>query len=220
MITPRLQMIIDLVFEKNIADIGTDHAYIPIKLASTGIIEKAIATDKNEGPLKIAEENVIKYGLCDKVHLRLGEGLKPINKGECELLIIAGMGGKLIGDIIEEDIEKAKSHKLLLQPMNAQAELRKRLINLGFKITKESLSCEGFKVYNAFRCEEGEQSLPDEEKFLHIPAELSQNKYYKMLIDKKIRELEKIINGLENAKSPDYCEIDYFKDLLSEIKKL
>ncbi len=220
MITPRLQMIIDLVSQNSIADIGTDHAYIPIKLASTGVIDKAIATDKNEGPLKIAEENVIKYGLENKIQLRLGEGLKPINKGECELVIIAGMGGKLIGDIIEDDLEKSKSFKLLLQPMNAQAELRKRLINMGFMITKESLSCEGFKVYNAFCCEKGIKSLPSEEKFLHIPPELSENKYYKMLIDKKIREFEKIIKGLENAKSPDYSEIEYFKNLLSEIEKL
>ncbi len=219
MITPRLQMIIDLVSQNSIADIGTDHAYIPIKLASTGVIEKAIATDKNEGPLKIAEENVIKYGLENKIGLRLGEGLKPINKGECELVIIAGMGGKLIGDIIEDDLEKSKSFKLLLQPMNAQAELRKRLINMGFMITKESLSCEGFKVYNAFCCEMGEQKMP-EEKFLHIPLELSCNKYYNMLVDKKLRELKKIIKGLENAKSPDYSEIEYFKNLLSEIEKL
>ena len=220
MITPRLQMIIDLVSEKSIADIGTDHAYIPIKLASLGTIEKAIATDKNEGPLKIAEENVIKYELSDKIDLRLGSGLKPINKGECELLIIAGMGGKLIGDIIEEDLEKAKSFKLILQPMNAQAELRKRLITLGFKITKETLSCEGFKVYNAFCCEEGDQSLPSEEKYLHIPAELSENKYYNMLIDKKNRELTKIINGLKNSNNPDYSEISYYENLLSEIEKL
>ncbi|MBR3792214.1 MAG: SAM-dependent methyltransferase [Clostridia bacterium] len=219
MITPRLQMIIDLVSEKTIADIGTDHAYIPIKLASMGQIEKAIATDKNEGPLKIAEENVFRYGLSDKVSLRLGSGLDPINEGECELLIIAGMGGKLIGDIIEDNLSKSKSFKLLLQPMNAQAELRKRLINLGFKITKESLSCEGFKVYNAFCCERGKQKLP-EEKFLHIPLELSCNKYYNMLVDKKIRELNKIIKGLENAKTPDYSEIDYYKNLLGKIENM
>lgn len=220
MITPRLKMIIDMVSEKTIADIGTDHAYIPIKLASTLAIKKAIATDKNKGPLKIAEENVVKYGLGDMVELRLGEGLAPINRGECELIIIAGMGGKLIGDIIEADLDKAKGSKLLLQPMNAQAELRQRLINLGFRITREELSCEGFKVYNAFLCEEGEESLPNEEKYLHIPKELSDNKYYNMLIDKKIRELEKIIKGLENAKNPDYSEICKLKDLLGDIRNL
>lgn len=220
MITPRLQMIIDMVNEETIADIGTDHAYIPIKLASTHKIKKAIATDKNKGPLDIARENVKKYELCDMVELRIGAGLAPIKKGECELIIIAGMGGKLIGDIIENDLEKAKASKLLLQPMNAQAELRERLINLGFRITKEELSVEGFKVYNAFCCEAGKGSMPSEKKYLHIPIELSNNLYYNMLIDKKIRELEKIIRGLKNAKNPDYQEIEEFKKLLDEIRAL
>ncbi len=220
MITPRLQMIIDMVSEKTIADIGTDHAYIPIRLASDKKITKAIATDKNKGPLEIARKNVIKYELDEIVELRLGGGLEPINRGECELIIIAGMGGKLIGDIIEADLDKAKASKLLLQPMNAQAELRERLINLGFKITKEALSCEGFKVYNAFLCEKGEGRLPEDRMYLHIPSELSGNKYYNMFIDKKIRELEKIINGLENAKNPDYLEIEKLKNLLGDIRKL
>ena len=220
MITPRLQMIIDMVAEETIADIGTDHAYIPIRLASTNKIKKAVATDKNKGPLDIARENVEKYGLSDMVELRTGSGLEPIEKGECGLIIIAGMGGKLIGDIIEADLEKAKTSKLLLQPMNAQAELRERLINLGFKITREELSAEGFKVYNAFCCEEGQGIMPKEKKFLHIPLELFGNKYYNMLIDKKIRELCKIIAGLENAKNPDYQEIEEFKKLLDEIRAL
>lgn len=220
MITPRLQMIIDMVSEETIADIGTDHAYIPIKLLSTDKIKKAVATDKNKGPLDIARENVKKYELTDKVELRIGSGLEPIEKGECELIIIAGMGGKLIGDIIEDNLEKAKASKLLLQPMNAQAELRERLINRGFKITREELSVEGFKVYNAFCCEEGQGVMPEEKKFLHIPLELFGNKYYNMLIDKKIREFCKIIKGLENAKNPDYQEIEEFKKLLDEIRAL
>ena len=99
MITPRLQKIIDLVDGKIIADIGTDHAYIPIRLASTKRIEKAIATDKNKGPLEIAKNNIAKYELSDIIETRLGEGLEPVQSGECELVIIAGMGGKLIGDI-------------------------------------------------------------------------------------------------------------------------
>ena len=135
MITPRLQKIIDLVKCENICDIGTDHAYIPIRLASLEKIKKCIATDKNKGPLEIAYNNVKKHNFENLIELRLGEGLEPIEENECELIIIAGMGGKLIGDIIEKDIEKSKTFKFLLQPMNAQKELRERLIKNGFKIT-------------------------------------------------------------------------------------
>ena len=99
MITLRLQAIIDLVTAKNIADIGTDHAFIPIRLAQDKKINKAIATDKNKGPIEIARGNVIKYGLSDIVELRQGAGLCPITKGEAEQIIIAGMGGALIADI-------------------------------------------------------------------------------------------------------------------------
>ena len=219
MITPRLQKIIDLVEGKIIADIGTDHAYIPIRLASTNRIEKAIATDKNKGPLEIAKNNIAKYELSDIIETRLGEGLEPIQNGECELVIIAGMGGKLIGDIIEKDPEKSKAFKFLLQPMNAQAELRKRLIENGFKITKEELSKEGFKVYNTFLCEKGEQQMPDEIN-LHIPHQLCSHELFEMLVDKKIRESEKIIRGLETAKEPNFSDLEEYKSLLQNIKEL
>jgi tRNA (adenine22-N1)-methyltransferase len=219
MITPRLQKIIDLVDEKIIADIGTDHAYIPIRLSSLGKISKAIATDKNKGPLEIAKNNVIKYGFDNIIETRLGEGLEPIEAGECELVIIAGMGGKLIGDIILKDLKKSETFKFLLQPMNAQAELRERLIKNGFKITKEELSSEGFKVYNVFLCEKGEQKLPPNIN-LHIPKELESHKLYNMLINKKIREFEKIIKGIKNAKEPDFAALAEFSELLEDIKLL
>ena len=219
MITPRLQKIIDLVDAENICDIGTDHAYIPIRLASLNRIRKCIATDKNKGPLESAYNNVKKHGYDSLIELRLGEGLEPIEKNECELVIIAGMGGKLIGDIIENNIEKAKTFRFLLQPMNAQKELRERLIKNGFKITREELSSEGFKVYNVFCCEPGDFKMPDEIS-LHIPKELENHKLYNMLINKKIREFEKILKGLLNAKEPITSEIEKYKNLLLEIKKL
>ncbi len=219
MITPRLQKIIDLVDCENICDIGTDHAYIPIRLASLNMIKKCIATDKNKGPLESARNNVKKHRYDSLIELRLGEGLEPIEKNECELVIIAGMGGKLIGDIIEKDIEKSKTFRFLLQPMNAQKELRERLIKNGFKITKEELSSEGFKVYNVFCCEVGDMELPEEIN-LHIPKELEKHKLFKMLVNKKIREFEKILKGLLNAKEPIISEIERYKSLLLKVKEL
>ena len=219
MITPRLQKIIDMIDVENISDIGTDHAYIPIRLASLNRIKKCIATDKNKGPLDIARNNVKKHGFGSLIELRLGEGLEPIEKNECELVIIAGMGGKLIGDIIENDLEKAKTFKFLLQPMNAQKELRERLIKNGFKITREELASEGFKVYNIFCCEPGEMEMPKEIN-LHIPKELENHRLYNMLVSKKLREFEKILKGLENAKEPVVSEIEKYKRLFLETKEL
>ena len=112
MITPRLREIINLIKSDSIADIGTDHAYIPIELARKGLIKKAVATDKNKGPIEIAEANVHKYHLENIIELRIGSGLAPIKTGEAKEIIIAGMGGKLIADIIEKDIETIPNEKV------------------------------------------------------------------------------------------------------------
>lgn len=220
MITPRLQGIIELTDGETIADIGTDHAYIPIKLAMDKKIKKAIACDKNTGPLKIAEDNVKKYQLSDIIDLRCGGGLEPIEKGEAECIIIAGMGGNLIGDIIEENHEKAAASRLILQPMNAQYELRSRLIDMGFTIEKEELSSEGHKVYNMMRVVFGRCKKPDNPIYLHLPPELFSHRLFAMLADKKEREFKKIITGQKNSAVPDKQIIESFEKLLKELNKI
>ena len=125
MITPRLEMLTRHIFGKTVADIGTDHAYIPIKLAEKGIA--VIASDISDGPLKAAAENIAKSGNC--IELRKGSGLKPFLPGEADTVIIAGMGGELIEKILTESPDVAKSCMLVLQPMNSQEDLRKFLIN-------------------------------------------------------------------------------------------
>ena len=220
MITPRLQSIIDLIDAKTVADIGTDHAYIPIRLARDNKITKAVACDKNKGPIDIARLNVEKYGLSDIIELRQGDGLSPLKKNETEAIIIAGMGGKLIADIIEADIEKIGSSKLILQPMNAQYELRKKLFELGFTIEKEELSAEGFKVYNLMSVVVGEDKREREEFEFHIPSELLSHPLLKMLVDKKRREFTKIMNGQKNSAQQSEDIIIKYKDLLGMIDKL
>ena len=144
MITPRLEMILRHICGKICADVGTDHAYVPIKLSEAGI--KVIATDIMPGPLKIAAENVKKQGA--DVELRLGAGLSPIKKGEVDSVIIAGMGGEMIEKILSEDADKTDGVTFILQPMNRQYELRTFLLNNGCYIVDEDLAQEGYKVYN------------------------------------------------------------------------
>ena len=223
MITPRLQAIIDMVETKTIADIGTDHAYIPIKLAQENKIVKAVACDKNEGPIEIAKMNVIKHRLENIIELRCGDGLFPLIEGETEEIIIAGMGGILIGDIIQQQINKAKSAKLILQPMNSQYELRKRLENMGFEIIKEDLAKEGFKIYNIFAAVKGTQKVKKSEIEYHIPDELKDHKLISLLIAKKKREFKKIYTGIKNSykKSDKDIQIqNYCEDMLLQIKEL
>ncbi len=220
MITPRLQSIIDMVTSDSIADIGTDHAYIPIRLAKDKKIKKAIACDKNKGPIDIANDNIKKYGLSNIIITRQGDGLEPILKNEVSEIIIAGMGGNLIGNIIEADLEKAQNAKLILQPMNAQAELRKRLHELGFTIIKEELSCEGFKVYNLMYVIFKRDINIYKEIDYHFPKSLLSHPLCDKLFNKKKREFEKIIKGQKESKNPDLEMIEKYSYLLDELLKI
>ncbi|MDD6735116.1 MAG: class I SAM-dependent methyltransferase [Clostridiales bacterium] len=192
MITPRLEMILRHVTGNAAADIGTDHGYIPIKLAEKGM--KVIATDINEGPLGAAQKNAEKYGA--NISLRLGAGLEPLLPGEADCIIIAGMGGELIQNIISADLEIARHALLLLQPMNSQYELRNFLRENGFCIEYEDLAAEGHKIYNLFVVRSGEPNQYKKEIDLHLPPLLYGNSLFRMLVEKKRREFEKIYKGL------------------------
>ena len=221
MITPRLNSIIQNISGKTLADIGTDHAYIPIYLLQNGLINYAIACDIKKGPLDIARNNVKKYNIKN-IELRLGSGLNPIAENETETVVIAGMGGDMIMSILSENSEKSHSFKeIILQPMNCQKELRMWLINNGFEIVGEDLSKEGFKVYNLIKIKSGKNKCRFESELSwHLPEYLFSHPLFPMLYDKKMREFTKILNGLKKAENKDIAEIKRLENLLEEMKKI
>ncbi len=219
MLTPRLSAIKNRIKAEVAADIGTDHAYIPIHLIQENRAKKVIAADIKEGPARIAKENIEKNGLSKKIEVRIGSGLSVLKKGEADTIIIAGMGGILISEIIDANIDIAKSSKLVLQPMNAQYELRKYLIENGFKITGEDMEIEGFKVYNIMDVESGDQEKFKTDFEYQIPKYLKEHKYFKNLLEKKQREFTKVINGLKTSKNIDTKKLNLYKYWLRELKK-
>ena len=219
MITPRLKAIINNVTCPKIADIGTDHAYIPIFLTEKKLADKIIATDINEGPLAVARENINKKGQSEKIETRLGGGLSVINAGEVDEIIIAGMGGILISEILDNDIDTAKKSRLVLQPMNAQYELRKYLLSHGFKIISEDIAVEGFKVYNIIIAESGKMQPFETDFEYQIPKYLKGHKYFKNLCQKKRREFTKVINGLLNSKDADEEKLKLYQYWKKELDK-
>lgn len=116
----RLQTCLDALHPlQSIADIGTDHAYLPCAGLLRGQLKRAIAADVGVGPLEAAKATISKYNLDDLIEARLGSGLSVIKPGEVEGVVIAGMGGKLITSILEADIPLAKSfNRLILQPLS------------------------------------------------------------------------------------------------------
>lgn len=220
MLTPRLNCIIKYVNCRVAADIGTDHAYVPIELIDSERAEKVIAADVREGPLGIAYSNIEKHGLTERIDTRLGSGLSVLEPGEADTIIIAGMGGMLIGDIIENDEETARQSLLILQPMNSQYELRKRLISNNFKIVNEDIECEEHHVYNIIIVQSGRQEPFAKDIDYHIPPLLYGNEKFGELYNKKEREFLKIINGLERSENADAEKLEYYKKAYEELKEL
>lgn len=145
----RLMAIANLVRNgKDFADIGTDHAYLPVYLVEKGIINKAIASDLRVGPLDNAKATVELYDYSDKIELRLSDGLDNFNENEVQEISVAGMGGLLISSFIERTKWlKNKDIHLILQPMTHIEDLRKALFDNGFIIDNEVVAEDGDKSY-------------------------------------------------------------------------
>lgn len=123
---------------KSVADIGTDHAFLPIYLIKEGLAERVIACDIAEGPLSVAKANITKYGLADKIELRLANGLLGLEPNEVDAVTILGMGGETIADILTDSPwVKNPSVTLILQPMSCDDRLREYLLCEGFEIKSE-----------------------------------------------------------------------------------
>lgn len=131
-----------------LCDVGTDHARIPASALLDGLCRNAIATDIRPGPLERAERTIRRFGLKERMELRLGAGLDPIVPGECDVLVIAGMGALMIIDILESGSDVARQAQcIILQPMHAQEKLRPWLRMNGYAVLSERLACEGEKRY-------------------------------------------------------------------------
>lgn len=187
-----------------LADVGTDHAYIPVYAVIKGICGKALATDVKTGPVKIAERNIRRYSLEDKIEVRLGSGLEPVQLKEADVTVIAGMGGPLICEILHASIEKAHSMTLLiLQPMNAIEVVRKWLNEEGFRISEEVLASEGEKIYNVICTVWTGSSSPRDEYEYFTGRELldSGDPLLGTYLDRKLRQLDVIIEERDKSKA-------------------
>ena len=135
-----------------LADIGTDHGYVPISLVQRKKIPKAIAMDVNVGPLQRACEHIAECQLEDKIETRLSDGVNKLQVGEADTILIAGMGGELVVRIITEGMEVCKAAKeLVLQPQSELEKVRQFLRENKFKIMDEDMVIEDGKYYPMMR---------------------------------------------------------------------
>ncbi|HHV08069.1 MAG TPA: SAM-dependent methyltransferase [Firmicutes bacterium] len=131
-----------------VADIGTDHAYLPIYLVQSGQVMRAVAADISPGSLESARQAVTAAGLEERISLRLGSGLSVLTPGEAEIVVIAGLGSTTIADIVALEPEVATSAQaFLLQPMTKPGDLRRRLTSLGLTLKDEKLVLDKGRFY-------------------------------------------------------------------------
>lgn len=182
-----------------IADIGTDHAYLPIWLMLNDKIESALACDINEGPLQSGRTDVVRYNLGDKITLRISDGLKNVDECEADDIIIAGMGGELIARIIADcDWAKNEEKRFILQPMTKCEVLIEYLYENGFEILEQK-ACEcDKKHYTVMLVQYTGKTETHEKSFLYMGKLDVNDAQSKIYLSHIISHLEKRARGDES----------------------
>lgn len=159
-ISKRLKTVASLVTEGyRVADIGTDHAYVPIFLVTEGLTDRALAMDIGRGPLERAAEHIKERGLQDKIETRLSDGLSAYRQGEADSIVIAGMGGALMVRILTDGADKCTGLKeMILSPQSEIFLVRRFLVQHGWSIEREIMLEEDGKYYTVMRAVPGESS--------------------------------------------------------------
>jgi len=180
-----------------LADIGTDHGYIPIYLVREGICPSAIAMDVNQGPLDRADAHIREYGLSDKIETRLSNGLEKLDFSEADSVVIAGMGGALMTDILTKGIHMVKAGKeFILQPQSEIFKVRHFLHENGYAIVDEQIVKEEGKYYFIIKALPGQQHY--EEEFLYEYGEILLREKTPLMMEYLERELNKYHKIMES----------------------
>lgn len=220
-ISQRLKAITEYISPyKNIADIGTDHCFVPIYLLQNNRITKAIATDLRDGPIQEAKKNVSIYQLEDKIEVRKGNGLAPIkNEDQIEVVIIAGMGGRLIRDILEQDVKRLKTVKrLILQPNKSMWVVREWLFTNSYTITNEKILSEAGMTYEIIVAEPIRESIEyTEDDILFGPfLRKEKNEAFITFWQEERKHKELILSTLPNH-HPDRKRLETYIQQINEI---
>ena len=230
MLTERLAAIADEIEKgESVADIGTDHGYLPMYLTKEEISPKVIMADISKGSLNKARRNCRELMPEVKFDFRNGNGLRVIKKGEVDVIVIAGMGGNLICDILGRDLGKAKScKKLILQPRTAQGRLRAWLVRNVFDIVNEQLVREGRFICEIITAVPGEPresiklNLEPESIKWEMPYWVAnlKNPLVNEFISYKIDRENRILKSMENSKNIPAEDVKAIEDNIVYLESL
>ncbi len=224
LLSPRLQAIANLINSCHcMADIGTDHAYLPVWLCLNNRCGTAIAADINQGPLDRAEDTVRRFGMTGRISLRLGSGAEPLAPGEADTIVIAGMGGLLIGELLKARPQVfQEAEQILLQPMSSIPELREELYRMGYSILEEILVPEEEKLYHILSVKQE----PEQEAFSHTDFVLGRRlcqerpEHFEEYLEKQKQRFSRKLAGLKAGKNVDESVLAETEALLHAVETL
>lgn len=193
-----------------VADVGTDHGYLPVWLRQNDVCRSVIASDIRPGPLEAARASAAKFG-ADGIDFRLCAGLSGIRPEEADTVVLAGMSGETMIAILKEAAWDWSGKRLLLQPMTKRAELLSWLYAHSLHLAEERFAAEQRRYYWILRIEAGKAALP-RPAFLY--AGLTETEYARRLC----RRLSDALRGLRSAEAPDEAEIQKTEALLEDMK--
>ncbi|MDO5418317.1 MAG: class I SAM-dependent methyltransferase [Lachnospiraceae bacterium] len=168
-LSKRLELVASFVPEgSRLADVGTDHGYVPIYLVEKGVCPSAIAMDVGKGPLERAREHIREMGMEERIQTRLGDGLAALLPGEADTVVIAGMGGELVIHILEEGRHMWESVKqFVLSPQSDLDKVRRYLAGHGFAVRKEEMVLEDGKYYTVMLVQRGKMEYENQAQYLY-----------------------------------------------------
>lgn len=219
MLSKRLKTVANMVTKGNIvADIGTDHGYVPIYLIKNNIAPFVYAMDINEGPVEIAKKNIKEQGVSDKIAVVQSDGMEKLQEGMASSIVIAGMGGELMIQILKQSQVMNSVKELILSPHRDWDMVRKYVIGIGWHIEEEKMIMDAGKYYVVMKVEPGlEKDVYDETDY---------NFGRKLLLAKDsvlkeylIKEINKFQNIKDSMKKNDSENINQINKILDKYRK-
>ncbi|GAA3173640.1 tRNA (adenine(22)-N(1))-methyltransferase [Fructilactobacillus sanfranciscensis] len=222
-LSKRMQAVADLVPKSDtVADIGSDHAYLPAYLLEQGIVKRAIAGEVVKGPFENAQSEIINQNLSDQMEARMGDGLDVIESDDLvNTITIAGMGGELITDILERGKAKLTMHPVLVLQANVDENtVRKWLANHQYEITGENIVYDAGHYYEMFRAEYVEHKISYSHEELDFGPFLLKEKsdVFKAKWNDKLDKNQFILDKLLISKSHPIEKIKKIKTTITEIE--
>ena len=219
-LSDRLKLIADLVIPgESVADIGTDHGFVPIHLLAENIVPYAILTDVNQSPIDIAASHLREVGIDKQYYdLRCGDGLNTLKEGEVSTVIIAGMGGELIEQILGVNKEKSHSFKrFILQPRTHANELRYYLTNNNYKFVDYKLVKEKFRICEIFVVQPTNEIQVSDNDLISRFLLKKNDPLIKEFIDTKITSATTVLQSLNNSNEDTTSQKKLFSEIIDEL---